>query len=112
MFTMVYACRRIPGMTRAEYEAYYRDVHTPFARALPGLIEYRQMLVDQDFEWDGRTCEYDSVSTYVFPDQETARAAWASEAGLALEADTPLFMDWEAVLPFPGLEPRVFGPSA
>jgi uncharacterized protein (TIGR02118 family) len=110
MFTMVYACRRVPGMSREEYAAYYQEKHAPLSRALPGLIEYRQMIVRGDFVWDGRNPEFDSVSTYVFPDEETARAAWASPQGIALDEDTPRFMDWETILALPGHGVHVYQP--
>jgi hypothetical protein len=69
------------------------------------------MLIRQDYQWEGQDSGYDSVSTYVFPDDATAEAAWASPAGEALRVDTPLFMDWDAVVSYPGTDTVVYLPA-
>ena len=110
--TIMFACRRVPDLTRAEYEQHYREIHAPLSRRLPGLVEYRQALLSEG-EADGPvpTARYDSISTYVFVDDEAARAAWASPEGEAVNNDTPTFMDWQTIMSFQIQSERVLTPE-
>ena len=108
MHTIVFACQRVPGMSRADYETHYHEIHAPLACALPGLLEYRQMLIRSDYQWHDQASDYDSISTYVFADDAAAQAAWASPEGIALNEDTGAFMDWDTVIAYPGTDTIVY----
>jgi uncharacterized protein (TIGR02118 family) len=112
MHTIVFACRRLPTLSRTDYERHYWEVHAPLASALPGLVEYRQMLIRDDYEWQGQEREYDSISTYVFTDDAAAEAAWASPEGIAVNDDTGKFMDWDTVIAYPGTDTGVYAGRA
>lgn len=110
MHTIVFAVKRLPHLTHEEYLRHYTEVHGPLARKMPGLIEYRQMPIRQDYQWNGQIAEYDSISIYVYESDEAAAAADASPQGLALKEDTMKIMDFDAVLSFPGLQFAVYDP--
>ncbi|MEU9343807.1 EthD family reductase [Streptomyces sp. NPDC048278] len=110
MHTIIFATRRKPGLTREQFAEHYRSVHAPLARRLPGLVEYRQTLLRDDYRWEGQKCGYDAVSVYVFESDEAAEAAWASPEGVALNEDTLLFIDWDTVISYPGTTTDVHRP--
>ena len=112
MHTIVFATRRLPHLTHEEFVEHYEEVHAPLARKLPGLVEYRQMAIRTDHQWNGQKAEYDAVSVYVFQSDEAAAKAWESPQGVELNEDTVRFMDWNAILAFPGIDVRVLTPTA
>lgn len=102
MHTIIFATRRKPGLTREQFAEHYRAVHAPLARRLPGLVEYRQTLLRDDYQWRGQRCDYDAISVYVFTSDAAAQAAWASPEGIALNEDTGAFIDWDTIVAYPG----------
>ena len=108
--TIVFATRRKPGLTREEFAEHYRTVHAALARKLPGLVEYRQTLLRDDYHWHGQRCEYDAISVYVFEGDEAAEAAWKSPEGVAVDEDTGVFIDWESVISYPGTTTEIHRP--
>ena len=85
---------RKPGMSFAQFDAYWRDVHAPLAAQVPGVTLYVQRHVvpttpdgepENEFGIDGlAVLEYESV--------EAMEAGWASPAGQAALADVPNFL--------------------
>jgi uncharacterized protein (TIGR02118 family) len=108
--TIVFATRRLPHLTHEDFVRHYQEVHAPLAQALPGLVEYRQMPIRTDLEWNGQEARYDAVSVYVFASDEAASAAWESPQGVELNEDTVCFMDWDSILAFPGHDTLLYGP--
>jgi uncharacterized protein (TIGR02118 family) len=111
MHTVVFITKRVDGMTHDEFVAHYEQIHAPLARELPGLIEYRQLPIRRDYEWNGQPADYDAVSVYVFESDDAAAAAWASPAGVAVNEDTVKFMHWDSILAFPGTDTSVHQPA-
>src|SRR4051794_12590110 len=109
--TIVFVTRRLAHLTHEQFVRHYEEVHAPLARELPGLVEYRQMPIRTDYQWNGQAAEYDAVSVYVFESDEAAAAAWESLQGVELNEDTVRFMDWGAILAFPGGDVRVLSPT-
>jgi len=85
---------RKPGMTFAEFDAYWRDVHAPLAEKVPGVVRYVQRHVvpdeatgepDNGFGIDGLAeLDYESV--------EAMEQGWASEHGQKALEDVPNFL--------------------
>jgi uncharacterized protein (TIGR02118 family) len=81
-------------MSFAEFDKYWRDVHSPLAAQVPGVIRYVQRHVvpqagavepDNGFGIDGlAVLDYESA--------EAMDAGWASEAGQKALADVPNFI--------------------
>jgi uncharacterized protein (TIGR02118 family) len=112
MHTVIFACKRVDGMSREEYERHYRETHGPLAQRLPGLVEYRQLILRQGAaESPVPLAGYDSLSIYVFRDDAAAAAAWASPEGIKLNEDTPRFMDWPTILTFAVESERALAPK-
>jgi uncharacterized protein (TIGR02118 family) len=109
VFKIVFLTKRKPGLTLEEYLEHYRTVHYPLAAALPGLISYEQQPLDHS-GWKGvdDVADYDALSTYTFESKEIAVAAYASPAGLALEEDTGVFIDWPTVKSIPVTVTKVY----
>lgn len=110
MLTIVFVTRRLPHLSHEDFVRHYRDVHAPLAQSLPGLVEYRQMDVLPDVEWEGHRSPYDAVSVYVFESDDAAAAAWASREGVELNEDTVRFMQWTSILALPVSDARVLEP--
>ena len=109
--TLVFVTTRLPHLTHDEFVRHYREVHAPLAQRLPGLVEYRQMPISQDVEWDGRPPAGDAVSVYEFESEDAADAAWVSPEGVEVNHDTKTFMNWESILAFPGVAFATFPPE-
>ncbi|HWH26379.1 MAG TPA: EthD family reductase [Pseudolysinimonas sp.] len=102
MFTIAFLTKRRPDLSLDEYLHHYEKVHFPLAVKLPGLVSYTQQPIVHG-GWNGTDSfpEYDGLSLYTFESKDEADAAFASPAGVALNEDTGLFMDWPSVLSIP-----------
>ena len=85
---------RKPGMSFAQFDTYWREVHAPLAQKVPGVVRYIQRHVvpeggagepDNGFGIDGLVIlDYES--------KEAHDAGWASPEGQAALADVPNFL--------------------
>lgn len=87
---MVVVYRR-PDLTAAEFRRHLEEVHSPLAKALPGLRRYQQNHVASDSKRDHPG--WDAIVELYFDNRESMEAAWASPQGAASDADLPLFAD-------------------
>jgi uncharacterized protein (TIGR02118 family) len=110
MHTIIFATKRKPGLAREQFAEHYRTIHAPLACRLPGLVEYRQTLLRDDYQWQGQRCDYDAISVYVFTSDIAAEAAWVSPEGVALNEDTGAFIDWDTVISYPGTTTDIYHP--
>lgn len=95
---MVVLYRR-PDLTSAQFRRHLTEVHAPLARALPGLIRYKQNYVYPDPK---RTPGWDAIIELTFDSWDAMEAAWVGPQGVASDADLPAFADltrttWSAV---------------
>ncbi len=102
MHVLTFLTRRIPGMSADEFRDHYETTHFELAICMPGLVSYRQtILCHGTGAWaaaaDGFP-DYDALSTYTFESAEAVKSAFASDAGIALDADTRTFMDWDSIV--------------
>jgi uncharacterized protein (TIGR02118 family) len=101
MYTMAILTKAKPGVSTEQFLEHYRTTHFELASRLPGLVSYQQARVAHGAEaWTSPESypEYDALSIYTFESYQAARAAFDSEAGRAVDADTGLFIDWPTVL--------------
>ncbi len=82
MFKAIILLTRKDGVSRQEFEAWWLGPHAELARALPGLRGLRFNVVESD----GVT--YDGVSELWFDSQEAFEAAYASDVGRRVAADS------------------------
>lgn len=80
MKVMVGLVRR-EDMSRAEFEHWWLEEHAPLARTLPGVERIRFNLLDADAPFDG-------IAELWFPSAEVAEAAYATEIGKGVAADS------------------------
>ena len=91
---------RRPGMSFAEFDAYWREVHAPLAQKVPGVIRYIQRHVVPD-PGNSEPDNGFGIDGLVILDYESAEAmekGWASDAGQAALADVPNFLGRHYVL--------------
>jgi uncharacterized protein (TIGR02118 family) len=85
---------RKEGMTFAEFDAYWRDVHAPLAEKVPGVVRYIQRHIVPNEE-TGEPDNGFGIDGLVLLDYESAEAmdaGWATEAGQAALDDVPNFL--------------------
>src|SRR5262245_25010754 len=82
MFKAIVLLARKEGATREEFAAWWLERHAPLARDLPGLRGLRFNLVESE------DAEFDGVSELWFDSREAFEAAYASEHGKRVAADS------------------------
>ena len=87
---MVVLFRR-PDLPADQFRRHLEDVHTPLAKALPGLKRYRQNYAVADPA--RRHPGWDAIVELYFESYEAMQAAWASSQGAASDADLQWFAD-------------------
>jgi uncharacterized protein (TIGR02118 family) len=104
MHTIAFLFRRMPGMSREQFEFHYQEVHGPIAAKLPGLIEYRHYPIRAANHGDAHAFippGYDALSVYTFESEDAAVAAWGSPENVEVQADTRLFIDVDTMITLP-----------
>jgi uncharacterized protein (TIGR02118 family) len=69
---------------QAAFDRHYEEIHTPLAKAVPGLSELRVTRMKKRLMGEA---DIYLVAEMIFPDQETFNAAMASEENKAAGAD-------------------------
>jgi len=124
MIKLVFALRRHEGMTREEFQQYWRDEHAPLVKHHAGALRIRRYVQThtRETELDGlvassRGCEpvvYDGVAELWWDGIEELVGAYSSEAGqaagAALLADEQKFIDLPRSQIWFGEENVVIGP--
>lgn len=82
MFKAVILLTRAEGASRADFREWWLERHAPLARQLPGLRRLVFNVVESE---DGA---YDGVSELWFDSREDFEAAYATEIGRAVAADS------------------------
>lgn len=106
MIKLSFALRRLPGMSRAEFQQYWREQHGPLVRELApllGIRRYVQLHTADDALNEalragrGGPEPYDGVAELWFDSAEAIQAATATtegrDAALALLEDERRFID-------------------
>lgn len=91
MVKIVVLLPRREGLSREEFERYWRERHLPLVAKLPGLRRLVANYVRSDPH--GPPPAYDGVAEDWFDDLEAHHAALASPEGQAVLADAPNFLD-------------------
>lgn len=73
---------------QAAFDRHYDEIHTPLAKAVPGLSELRVTRMKKRLMGEA---DIYLVAEMIFPDQETFNAAMASEENKAAGADLSNF---------------------
>ena len=75
--------KRREDMSLDEFRTWILEEHAPKGRELPGLREYHVSVIDND----DPALPYHAVTELYFDDEESFKAAFASDAGAAAGAD-------------------------
>lgn len=91
---------RKQGMSFAEFDTYWRDVHGPLAAQIPGLVHYtqRHFLAPEGADEPDTGFGLDGIAILEFESAEAMHAGWASEAGQATLADGAKFIGREVAV--------------
>ena len=68
-------------MSREDFQRWWIEEHAPLARTLPGVLRIRFNLLDADAPFDG-------IAELWFESSEAADAAYATDIGKAVAADS------------------------
>ena len=91
MLKFMVVLHRRPDLTREQFRHHLENTHAPLAKALPGLLHYKQNHVCDDPKRNPPA--WDAIIELYFENWETMEAAWSSQHGTASDADLPLFAD-------------------
>lgn len=85
---------RKPGMSFAQFDAYWRDVHAPLAQKVPGVVHYIQRHIKPEggAEEPDNGFGIDGLVILDYESKEAHDAGWASPEGQAALADVPNFL--------------------
>lgn len=83
MFKAMIMLTRGADMSHEEFKAWWLGTHQPLARQLPGVQKIRFNVVEQD-----ETAPCDGIAELWFESQEAFIAAYATEIGQAVAADS------------------------
>lgn len=85
---------RAKGMTFAEFDSYWRDVHAPLAQKVPGVTRYvqRHVIPNPETGEPDNGFGIDGLVILDYASREAMEAGWASEAGQIALADVPNFL--------------------
>src|ERR1700693_4824706 len=92
MIKLVYCITRRPGMTLEEFSHYWRDVHGPIGRRIPGLRRLVQSHRVPDSA-DLASPNFDGMAELWFDDLAALETAQRSSEWLASTADEAKFID-------------------
>jgi uncharacterized protein (TIGR02118 family) len=84
VFKAMFLLTRRAGMTHEEFVRWWLDEHVPIASGLPNVRDVALNLVDEGYDEVG----IDGVSELWFDSREEFDAAFASEVGAAMAADS------------------------
>ncbi|MDP2950509.1 MAG: EthD family reductase [Chloroflexota bacterium] len=95
MLKVLAVIHRRGDMSRGEFVRYWREVHAPLAKEMPGVRRY---IINPTLEAFGPGAPpFDGVAELWFDDAAAARAAFASPAGVATTQDVAKFAQAEKV---------------
>jgi len=95
MIKLLAVIHKRPDMSRDEFLRYWREVHAPLAKEMPGVRAY---MINPTLEAFGTEIPpFDGVAELWFDDAVAARTAFASPAGRATTEDLPNFTQAEKV---------------
>ena len=92
MIKLVFCARRLPHLSRAEFQRYWREKHGPIAAGIPGLRRYVQCHARRGGYEAGRSPVFDGIPMSWFDDLDAIRASGESAEYRATRADEPNFM--------------------
>lgn len=86
---------RVPGMSHEEFVSYWRDVHAPIAKKMPGLRKYNINPASEG--GDGGDAPFDGIAELSFDDQAASDAGFGSPEGQATMEDAAKFIDMSKI---------------
>ena len=96
MIKVLVAIHKKPGMSREEFNRYWREVHAPLAEGMPGLRRY---IINPAIEVSSRgEPPFDGLAELWFDDVGAMEAAFASPAGQETSADVAEFAQPDKML--------------
>ncbi len=99
MIKLVYCITKRPGMSQAAFSDYFRNVHGPIGRRIPGLRKFVQShALPQG--GDARPPDFDGMAELWFDDMAALLAARRSPEWAASGADEANFIDSSRVAYF------------
>lgn len=107
----LFLVKRKPGLSVAEFQAYWREKHAPLVPRTPHLLRYVQCHVLPETYESTTPPAYDGVAELWWPSVETFKESWASpELQVEQLTDAKQFVDGHTSAAFLAEENRVIWP--
>jgi len=90
---LIYIITRKEGMSVAEFQTHWREVHAPIAAAIPGVRRSVQCHTLPELYDADRTPPYDGAAELWFDDLAAMREAFTTEETAAANEDDLKFID-------------------
>ena len=91
MLKFIVVLTRREGTSAVEFERYFKEVHEPLAKNIPGLKRYVHNFVVDDAR--RKRPEWDAIIELYFDDRASMESAWESAQGRASTDDLAVFAD-------------------
>ena len=91
MLKFIVVLTRREGTSAVEFERYFKEVHEPLAKNIPGLKRYVHNFVVDDAR--RKRPEWDAIIELYFDDWASMESAWASAQGKSSTEDLAAFAD-------------------
>jgi uncharacterized protein (TIGR02118 family) len=91
----MFVVTRVPSMSHDEFVKYWRDVHAPIAKQMPGLRRYK--INPASGGADGGEAPFDGIAELSFDDQAAYEAGFGSPEGQATMEDAAKFIDMSKI---------------
>jgi uncharacterized protein (TIGR02118 family) len=91
--TRIFLLTRLPHVSSTEFSAYWKDVHGPLVKLVPGLAS--------SIQYHCTHGPYDGVHVMTFTDQQSLDAAESSPEWAAVIEDCEHFLDLDKVIVLP-----------
>ena len=95
MVKAMFVVTRVPGMSHDEFVRYWRDVHAPIAKKIPGLRKYN--INPASAGGDGGEAPFDGIAELSFDSVESYQDGFASPEGQATTEDAAKFIDMSKI---------------
>ena len=93
MVKLIYVMARKEGMSVAEFQTYWREIHAPIAAAIPGVRRYVQCHTLPELYGSRLDPPYDGAAELWYDDLEAMKATFGSEETAAAREDELKFID-------------------
>jgi uncharacterized protein (TIGR02118 family) len=95
LFKFSFLLSKRDGMTTEEFQRWWRDVHAPIVKRLPGLKRY---VLNMTVQSQDKPAAWDGIAELWFERSEELQAAFQTSTGMEAKNDAPNFLNVDKTL--------------